>query len=189
MFSLLSPPRCFKAHQQNTPCHVFTSNLGVGGGEKYSHLRYTSETRKTLNNNDPNQVCWPAVFVKTMVCCGCSFLQAQKNWFCSLSMHALLFEDFPETGISLSSKNLKYEIRAKKARKSERNREMNLMKMQCCVTPCGQTDVGSSEKTFLAFSRTSKLRHWSKLSTKKFFFSFLALFRGKLRFPAKAFSA
>ena len=28
--------------------------------------------------------------------------------------------------------------------------------MRCCVTPCGQTDVGSSQKTFLVFSRTSK---------------------------------
>ena len=27
------------------------------------------------------------------------------------------------------------------------------------VTPCVQTDVGSSQKTFLAFSRTSKSRH------------------------------
>ena len=33
--------------------------------------------------------CCPSVFVKTMVCCGCSFLQAQKNWFCPL-----LFKDF-----------------------------------------------------------------------------------------------
>lgn len=31
----------------------------------------------------PEQGCWPAVFVKTMVCCGHSFLQAQKTWFCS----------------------------------------------------------------------------------------------------------
>ena len=34
-----------------------------------------------------------------------------------------------------------FEIRAKKARKSERNRK-NLMKMRCCVTPGGQTDAG-----------------------------------------------
>ena len=27
------------------------------------------------------------------------------------------------------------------------------------VTPCGQTDVGSSQNTFLAFSRTSKCQH------------------------------
>ena len=79
----------------------------------------------------------------------------------------------------------KFEVR----NTSEKSEKMNLMKMRCCVTPCGQTDVGSSEKTFLAFSRTFKRRHLSKLSTKKFFFSFLALFRGKLRFPAKAFSA
>ena len=42
--------------------------------------------------------------------------------------------------------------------------------MRCCVTPCGQTDVGSTQKPFLAFSRTSKRRHRSKLSTKNFFF-------------------
>jgi len=39
------------------------------------------------------------------------------------------------------------------------------------------------------FQRTSKRRHSSKLSTKKFFFSFLALFREKFRFPAKTFLA
>ena len=33
------------------------------------------------------------------------------------------------------------------------------LKMRCCVTPSGQTDVGSSQKTFRAFSRTSKRRH------------------------------
>ena len=42
------------------------------------------------------------------------------------------------------------------------------------VTPCGQTDVlVHHKKTFLAFSRTSKRRHWSKISTKKFFFGFI----------------
>ena len=63
--------------------------------------------------------------------------------------------------------------------------EKNSMKMRCCVTPCGQTAAGSSQKTkILAFSRTSKHRHWSKLSTTEFFFSFLALFREKFCFPA-----
>ena len=52
----------------------------------------------------------------------------------------------------LRLQKLKYKIRAKKARKSERNRKMNFMKMRCCVTLCGQTDVGSSEKKhFLPF--------------------------------------
>ena len=32
--------------------------------------------------------------------------------------------------------------------------------------------TGSSQKTFLAFSRISKHRHWSKLSTERFFFFF-----------------
>ena len=32
--------------------------------------------------------------------------------------------------------------------------EKIMMKMRRCVTPCGQTDVDSSQKTFLAFSRT-----------------------------------
>ena len=44
--------------------------------------------------------------------------------------------------------------------------------MLCKLRPCGQRDVGSSQKTFLAFSRTSKRRHWSKLSTKELFFFF-----------------
>ena len=90
----------------------------------------------------------------------------------------------------LTPKILKFEIRAKKARKPQRNREKNLIKLRCCVTlQCDQTDVGSSQKTFLAFSRTSKRRRWPKLSTKKVFFSFLALFRDKFRLPAKTFLA
>ena len=65
----------------------------------------------------------------------------------------------------------KYE---RKKRENPSEIEKNLMKMRCCVTPCGQTDVGSSQKTFLAFSRASKRRHRSKLSTKKvFFFGFI----------------
>ena len=59
---------------------------------------------------------------------------------------------------SLKSKNLKYEIRAKK-REIPSEIEKSLMKMRYCVTPGGQTDVGSSQKTFLAFSHTSKSRH------------------------------
>ena len=47
----------------------------------------------------------------------------------------------------------------------------------------------TKNKCLLAFSRTSKRLHWSKLSTKKFFFPFLALFREKFRFPAKTFLA
>ena len=34
--------------------------------------------------------------------------------------------------------------------KYERNRK-NLMKMRCCVRPCGQTDAGSSQKHFVPF--------------------------------------
>ena len=41
----------------------------------------------------------------------------------------------------------------------------------------------------ISFSRTFKRQHWSKLSTEKFSFSFLALFREKFRFPAKTFLA
>ena len=51
--------------------------------------RLDMRSGKTLRNNDPEPGCWPAVFVKTMVCCRCLFLQAQKNWFCPL-----LFKDF-----------------------------------------------------------------------------------------------
>ena len=45
-----------------------------------------------------------------------------------------------------------------------------------------------TKKTFLAFSRTFKRRHWSKLSTEKYYF-FLALFRENFQFPAKTFLA
>ena len=46
----------------------------------------------------------------------------------------------------LNFKNLRCEMRAKKARKSEREIEKHLMKMRCCVTPCGQTDVLAHHK-------------------------------------------
>ena len=51
---------------------------------------------------------------------------------------------------------MKYE---RKKQENPSEIEKNLMKMQHCVTPSSQTDVGSSQKTFLAFSRTSKRRH------------------------------
>jgi len=53
----------------------------------------------------------------------------------------------------------------------------------------GYEMVNSQRGYLLAFSRTSKRRHWSKLSTKKFFLPFLALFREKFRFPAKTLLA
>jgi len=55
----------------------------------------------------------------------------------------------------------KFEVRNTSEKKPENvsKIEKNLKKMRCCVTHCGQTDLGSSQKTFLAFSRTSKLRH------------------------------
>ena len=58
--------------------------------------------------------------------------------------------------------NEEWRKRTKYKRKKRENPskiEKVLIKMPCCVTPCGQTDVGSSQKTFLAFSRTSKRRH------------------------------
>ena len=55
----------------------------------------------------------------------------------------------------------KFEVRNASEKKQENPSEIekNLMKMRCCVTPCGPTDVGSSQKTFLTFSGTSKRRH------------------------------
>ena len=62
--------------------------------------------------------------------------------------------------------------------------------MQCCVTPCGQTDVGSSQKTliFLPFRVLLNIGIDPNFP-KKGFFSFLALFTEKFRFPAKIFLA
>ena len=58
------------------------------------------------------------------------------------------------------------------------------------LMPCGQTNGRRLiTKTFLAFPRTFKRRHWSKLPPKKFSFPFLSLLREKLRFPAKTFLA
>ena len=48
----------------------------------------------------------------------------------------------------------KFEVRntSEKSEKIRAKSKKNLMKMRCCVTPCGPTDVGSSQKTFLAFA-------------------------------------
>ena len=60
---------------------------------------------------------------------------------------------------SLNSKNLKYEIRAEKARKSVGNRKKLDEDAMLCNTLWSDRRTGSSQKTFLAFSRTSKRRH------------------------------
>ena len=46
-------------------------------------------------------------------------------------------------------------------------------------------NVGSSQKTFLAFSRTFKRLHWSKLSTKKVFFFFFGFIQGNISLPGE----
>ena len=80
-------------------------------------------------------------------------------------------------------------MRAKKERKSERNRK-NLMKMRCCLIPCGrQTDVGSSQNHFLSFRVLLNVGINPKFLQNKFIFSFLDLFREKFRFSAKMFLA
>ena len=48
--------------------------------------------RKTLDKNDQNQGRWPAVFVKTMVCWGCSLSRAQKTWLWSLLFEVFLLK-------------------------------------------------------------------------------------------------
>ena len=55
------------------------------GGRLRRKTQITMKQWSELSNS-----CSPAVFVKTMVCCGCSFLQAQKNWFCSLLFNGFL---------------------------------------------------------------------------------------------------
>ena len=47
----------------------------------------------------------------------------------------------------------KFEVRntSEKKRENPSEIEKKLIKMRCCVTPCGQTDVGSSQKYFLPF--------------------------------------
>ena len=59
------------------------------------------------------------------------------------------------------------------------------MKMRCCVIPCAQTDVGSSQKHFLPFYVILNVGIDPNFPKKKFFFSFLPLFKEKDRFPAK----
>ena len=54
-----------------------------------SSAELTRYIPKTENCNDRNQIADQRCSLKTMVFCGCSFLHAQKNWFCPL-----LFNDF-----------------------------------------------------------------------------------------------
>ena len=46
-----------------------------------------------------------------------------------------------------------FEVRnmSEKSEKIRAKSKTKLMEMRCCVTPRGQTDVGSSQKAFLAF--------------------------------------
>ena len=60
---------------------------------------------------------------------------------------------------SLNSKNVKYEIGAKKVRKSVQNKKKLDEDAILCNTLWSDRRTGSSQKTFLAFSRTSKRRH------------------------------
>ena len=61
----------------------------------------------------------------------------------------------------LKSKNLKYEIRAKKARKSERNKKKKLNDDAMCVNTLwsDRRRLITKNINFLAFSCTSKRRH------------------------------
>ena len=63
------------------------------------------------------------------------------------------------------------------------------MKMQCCVKPCDQTDelAHHKKKHFLPFRALLKVGIDPNFP--QFCFSFLALFREKIRFPAKTFLA
>jgi len=88
---------------------------------------------------------------------------------------------------SLNSKNLKYEIRAKKARKSERNRKkLDEDAMLCNTTPWSDRRRLIRKKHFLPFRVLLILGIDPNFPQKRFF---LALFREKFRFPAKTFLA
>ena len=52
--------------------------------------------------------------------------------------------------------------------------------MRCCVTTLWSDRRRLITRTFLAFSCTSKRRHWSKLSTKKVFFFFFGFIQRKI---------
>ena len=79
----------------------------------------------------------------------------------------------------------KYE---RKKRENPSEIEKNFMKMRCCVTPCGQTDVlAHHKKHFLPFRVLLNVGIDPNLLLKTFCFSFLALFREKFRFSAKTF--
>ena len=59
--------------------------------------------------------------------------------------------------------------------------------MRCCVIPCCQTDAGSSQKHFLPFRVLLNVGIDPNVTQKKFFFSFLALFKEKFGIPTKTF--
>ena len=63
--------------------------------------------------------------------------------------------------------------------------EKNLMKMQCCVMPCGQTYVGSSQKHFLPFRALLNVGIDPNFPQQKLFFCFFGFIQRKFRFVAK----
>ena len=84
----------------------------------------------------------------------------------------------------------KFEVRttSEKSEKTRAKSKKNLLKMRCYVTPCGQTDLGSSQKKCLLPSRVLlNVGNDPNFPKKKIYF--LALFREKFRFPAKTFLA
>ena len=90
---------------------------------------------------------------------------------------------------SLNSKNLKYEIQAKKERESERNREKRDEDAMLCKTLRSDRPRLITKKHFLPFRILLNVGIDPNFPRKKIFFSFLALFREKVRFPAKTFLA
>ena len=90
---------------------------------------------------------------------------------------------------SLNSTNLMYEIRAKKARKSERNRKKldeNAVFFYHLVV---REAWALHKKHFLPFHVLLNVGVDPNFPQKSFFFPFLASFREKFRFPAKTFLA
>lgn len=68
-------------------------NLKKGTWQNNIHKCQWHSQNERVKRQGPEPGCWTAVFIKATVCWGCSFLQAQQNWFRSLSFTGFIWND------------------------------------------------------------------------------------------------
>lgn len=68
-------------------------NLKKGTWQNNIHKCQWHSQNERVKRQGPEPGCWTAVFIKATVCWGCSFLEAQQNWFRSLSFTDFIWND------------------------------------------------------------------------------------------------